>query len=339
MEGRAAGTMRRSQGQMVVARALWYVKPGVAELRAERLALPTPGEARVKTLFSAVSRGTERLVAFGHVPQSEWQRMRAPLQSGTFPFPVKYGYSAAGTVILGPEHLAGKTVFCLHPHQDYFQAPCELLVPVPVSIPARRATLAANMETALNAHWDAGTGPGDSVLVVGGGIVGLLIARIAGLLGGARVVLCDTDPAKAALAAALDVPFVEPGHVPGDNQIVFHTSATSAGLQTAINAAAFEGRVVEVSWYGDTPVTVNLGGAFHAKRLQLVSSQVGHVAPSRRATVSHRKRLETALALLDDPVLDALIAHDIAFESAADELPALLTGAGGGLPPVIRYPD
>ncbi|HMN37456.1 MAG TPA: zinc-binding alcohol dehydrogenase [Hyphomicrobium sp.] len=339
MESRAAGPMRRSQGQMVVARALWYVKPGVAELRTERLAAPAPGEARVKTLFSAVSRGTERLVAFGHVPRSEWQRMRAPLQSGAFPFPVKYGYSAAGKVIAGPENLAGKNVFCLHPHQDHFQAACDMLIPIPEAVPVRRATLAANMETALNAHWDAGAAPGDRILVIGAGVVGLLVARLASRIAGVHVGLCDTDPAKAALAAALDIPFMAPADAPGGNQIIFHTSATAAGLQTAIDAAAFEGRIVELSWFGDRSVSVDLGGAFHAGRLRLISSQVGHVAASRRNTVNHRKRLEMALELLDDPALDALVTQEIAFEHAAEQLPALLTGTAAGLPPIIRYSD
>ncbi|MEZ5900170.1 MAG: zinc-binding alcohol dehydrogenase [Hyphomicrobiaceae bacterium] len=339
MESRAADVVRRSQGQMVVARALWYVKPGVAELRTERLGVPIAGEARVKTIFSAISRGTERLVAFGHVPQSEWQRMRAPMQSGSFPFPVKYGYSATGTVVAGPEHLAGKTVFSLHPHQDFFHAPVEMLVPVPDCVPARRATLAANMETALNAHWDAGTGPGDRVAVIGAGVLGLLTARLARRMPGVRVTLCDIDPAKAALASALDIPFSPPAELKDDNSIVFHTSATSAGLQTALAAAAFEGRIIEASWYGDAPATVHLGGAFHARRLRLISSQVGHVAPSHRPTFSHRKRLETALCLLDDPLLDALVSEEIPFEAVPQQLAAVLSNSSGGLPPLIRYPD
>ena len=128
--------------------------------------------------IARISRGTERLVANGEVPESEWARMRAPLQAGAFPYPVKYGYSATGIVTAGPDALIGKTVFCLHPHQDHFQVPEAMLAVVPDGIPAKRATLAANMETALNAHWDAGTLPGDRVLVVGAGIVGLLTAYL-----------------------------------------------------------------------------------------------------------------------------------------------------------------
>lgn len=339
MERQAASTGRRSQGQMVVARALWYVKPGVAEMRTERLEPLRPGEARVKTLFSALSRGTERLVMSGRVPKSEWQRMRAPFQSGNFPFPVKYGYCAAGLVVNGSPGLIGQRVFCLHPHQDYFQVAEDSLLVLPDEVKQRRAILAANMETALNAHWDAGTGPGDKVLVIGAGIVGLLTAYLARRLAGTEVAICDSDPGKAGLAAALGLRFVLPVDLPRDNRLVFHTSATAAGLQSAIEAAAFEGRIIELSWYGDAQVSVVLGGAFHSKRLQIIASQVGHVAPSRRPITTHRQRLATALTLLADPALDALVSSDIDFNACAALIPTLLGGENAGPLPVLRYPD
>lgn len=339
MDSKVAGVVRRSQGAMVVARALWYVKPGVAELRTERLVLPRAGEVRIRTLFSALSRGTERLVFAGHVPRSEWNRMRAPMQAGDFPFPVKYGYSAAGVVVAGSDALMGKTVFALHPHQDYFHALEAGVVTVPDNVPAARATLAANMETALNAHWDAGTGPGDTVLVIGAGVVGLLTAYLAGRLAGTRAVITDIDPGKEAAARALGLSFARPGEAPRDNRMVFHTSATPAGLQSALEAAAFEGRVIEMSWYGDAPVTLLLGQDFHAKRLTIVSSQVGHVAPSRRAQMKHRDRLALALSLLDDPVLDSLVEEQIAFEALPAALPSLLMDRGRAALPVIRYPE
>src|SRR5262245_61183027 len=110
-----------------IARALWYVAPGVAELRASSLAALGPGEARVRALFSGISRGTERLVFQGQIGSSEWERMRCPLQEGAFPFPVKYGYCTVGAVEDGPAGLLGRRVFCLHPHQDVLQVPADRL--------------------------------------------------------------------------------------------------------------------------------------------------------------------------------------------------------------------
>lgn len=328
---------RRSQGQIVVARSLWYVKPGVAELRTERLAAPRPGEARVATQFSAISRGTERLVAYGEVPESEWARMRAPFQAGAFPYPVKYGYSATGTVTAGSDGLLGKTVFCLHPHQDHFQVAEDMLAIVPNAIPARRATLAANMETALNAHWDAGTQPGDRVLIIGAGVVGLLVAYLATRIAGADVTITDIDRERGILAEALGIRFAPFNALNDDNRIVFHTSATGAGLETALNAAAFEGRVIELSWYGARPATICLGGAFHSRRLQLISSQVGHVSPTQRPTISHRQRLQKAIALLDDARLDALVREEISFSEVPLRLPQIFSNASASACPIINY--
>ncbi len=354
-------TTRRSTGKMQMARAVWFARPGVVELRPEQVAPPQPDEARVRMLYSGISRGTERLVLSGAVGPSEWERMRAPLQVGNFPFPVKYGYCAVGMVEIGPAALQGRTVFCLHPHQDVFNAPIAMLVPVPDAVPARRATLAANVETALNALWDAGAGPADRIVVVGAGVVGLCVAALCCRLPGADVTVIDIDEARRTIVesfggsfvATSDTtvagghPAVEPGSPSGeqpatpkepfDADVVFHTSATQAGLNTAIACAGMEATIVELSWYGEKTVTVALGGAFHSRRLKLISSQVGQVSPSRRARWTYRRRIEAALTLLDDARFDALVAEDIAFTDAVEEFPRLLGPGAGGLAPVVKY--
>jgi NADPH:quinone reductase-like Zn-dependent oxidoreductase len=335
-------TQRRSTGKIQTARALWYVEPGVAELRPEQLANPKPDEARVRTLFSGISRGTERLIFSGQVGASEWERMRAPLQAGQFPFPVKYGYCAVGVVDIGPSELLGRTVFCLHPHQDMFNAPVSMLVPIPDGIPAKRATLAANAETALNALWDAGAGPGDKIVIVGAGVVGLMVAGIAAQLPAADVTVVDVDPTRREIVERLGARFVPASKLDGsdadvDADIVVHTSVNQAGLNTAIRLAGFEGTIVELSWYGDKLVTVDLGGPFHSKRLKLVSSQVGHVSAGRRPRWSYRRRMEAAIRLLANSALDALVTVELAFADTPAELPRVLGPTAYGLAPVIRY--
>lgn len=248
---------------------------------------------------------------------------------------MKYGYCAVGMVDAGPAELLGKRVFCLHPHQDRFVVAAGRVAVVPEGIPARRAVLAANMETALNAHWDAGSGPADRIVVVGGGVLGLLTAFIAAKLPGAEVTLVDLDESRAGLAQALGCRFALPPNCPQDADLVFHASASAGGLATAIGAAGFEARIVELSWYGEGNVAAPLGGAFHARRLQLVSSQVGQVSPSRRVRFDYARRANAALALLADARLDALITDEIAFKDAPARLPALFAGAG--LTAVLRY--
>jgi NADPH:quinone reductase-like Zn-dependent oxidoreductase len=342
MAGGSGNMMAEASGDSGrMARALWYAGPGVVELRTARLPPLAQGEARVRALFSGISRGTERLVLQGHIGRSEWERMRCPLQEGAFPHPVKYGYCAVGKVEEGPADLLGRHVFCLHPHQDVFQAPADRLTVIPEPIPARRATLAANMETALNALWDSGAGPADRIVVVGAGVVGLLVASLAARLPGAAVTVVDVEAARRPLAEALGAGFATPAEASGKAQIeadiVFHTSASASGLKCAIGCAGLEATVVEMSWYGDKPVEVGLGGAFHSRRLRLVSSQVGQVSPGRRPRWDFRRRMQAALLLLDQPALDLLVAEDIAFEDAARELPRILAPGAHGLAPVIRY--
>src|SRR5947199_2090853 len=319
-----------------MAKALWYVGDGRAELREEAVAPPGGGEVRVRALYGAISRGTERLVASGRVPASEYERMRAPLMAGAFPFPVKYGYATVGRVEEGGT--PGQGVFVLNPHQDEFTIPAKMAVPVPKAVPPARAVRAANMETALNALWDGVPGPADRIAVIGGGIVGLLIARLAARMPGTEVTLVDIVPERAALARALGARFAMPDEAPRDCDLVVHTSASPKGLATALALAGDEATIMELSWYGTGEVAVPLGEAFHSRRLRLVASQVGQVAPSHRSRWAYGRRLAAALALLDDPALDVLLAPAIGFDELPARIPALLATTGDARCPLIRYP-
>nr|WP_256476299.1 zinc-binding alcohol dehydrogenase [Siccirubricoccus soli] len=305
-------------------------------MRAETLPPRAPDQALVRSLASGVSRGTERLVSQGRVPQSQWAAMRAPLMAGEFPFPVKYGYAAVGVVEDGPPALRGRRIFCLHPHQDRFLAPAAMCIPVPDAVPDHRAVLAANMETALNILWDARPLPGERALVIGAGVVGLLAAALLARIPGLELIVTDLDPSRAPLIEALGARYLPPESVPGEQELILHASASEAGLRLALGRAGFEARILEASWHGDRTVALPLGEAFHAKRLALLSTQVGAVAPAMRGRRSHAERLALALALLDDPRLDALLAPPTRFAALPDALPALL--AGGGAPcPLVTY--
>jgi NADPH:quinone reductase-like Zn-dependent oxidoreductase len=327
--------MARSSEQR--AEALWYVAPGKAEIRSEPLATPD-GMVRIRAVASALSRGTERLVFSGRVPESEFERMRAPFMSGAFPYPVKYGYAMVGRVEEGPADLKGRLCFALYPHQTVFNLPAKNIVPLPDGLPPERAVLAANMETALNALWDGQPGPADRVVVVGAGVLGLLVARLCAEIPGTAVTVVDINPERAAIAARLGAAFATPNKAPADCDLVFHTSASAAGLATALRLAGDEATVLELSWYGADEVKVPLGDVFHSRRLKLISSQVGKVAPSHRPRWDYRRRLSAALDLLNDPVLDALIAPPIAFADLPAKLPDILNPTSGVLCQLIRYP-
>jgi threonine dehydrogenase-like Zn-dependent dehydrogenase len=287
----------------------------------------------VRTLHSGISRGTELLVFRGEVPESEYERMRAPFQEGDFPAPLKYGYASVGVVEQGPQALLGRKVFCLYPHQTHYVVPAEEVHPLPEGLPPARAVLAANMETAVNALWDAAPRIGDRIAVVGSGVVGLLAAWLAGRMPGCEVEVIDTNPARRAVAEGLGLAFASPQAARPHADLVIHASGNAEGLATALRLAAFEATVLEMSWYGRQPVTLPLGEAFHSRRLTLRSSQVGHVSQSQRARWSHGRRLALALSLLRDPALDALLTDAAPFK----ELPAVLERLAAGAPQTLCH--
>ncbi|SDK15221.1 zinc-dependent alcohol dehydrogenase [Billgrantia gudaonensis] len=319
--------------------AFWILSPGHGALREEWLPEPGPGEVRVRARFGAVSRGTEALVFRGQVPESEFTRMRAPFQAGDFPGPVKYGYVSVGVVEAGESELVGREVFCLHPHQERYVVPVEAVIPLPEGVPAARAVLAANLETALNAVWDGAPGPGDRIAVIGAGVVGALVAWLCAAIPGTRVELIDVATQRVELARRLGVGFASPERAAPDCDRVFHASGNPAGLRLALELAGLEARVVELSWYGEREASLPLGQAFHSRRLQLISSQVGRLPAERAARWDHRRRLALALELLTDVRLDALISGESDFRDLPELMPELAASAGEVLCHRLRYPQ
>jgi 2-desacetyl-2-hydroxyethyl bacteriochlorophyllide A dehydrogenase len=319
------------------ARAYWVVEPGHGEIRPASLGEPGANDVLVRTLWSGISRGTESLVFDGRVPEREYETMAAPFQEGRLPGPVKYGYLNVGTVEHGPAELAGRTVFCLYPHQTRYVVPASAVVPVPADVPARRAVLAGTVETAVNVAWDAAPLVGDRIAVVGAGMVGSCVARLLGQIPGVRAILIDVDQDRARVADAFGIDFATPDEAPGGHDLVIHTSATSEGLGRSLELLRPEGRVIDASWYGDAPVTVPLGEAFHSARLTIQASQVGAVALARRDSRTYRDRLGLALELLADPAYEILLTGSSTFDELPETMAAIATGSLRGLCHTIDY--
>lgn len=319
------------------ARAFWVVAPGRGEIRVESLASPSAEEVVVRSLYSGISRGTEALVFQGRVPVSEHQRMRAPFQAGDFPAPVKYGYASVGEVEQGPRDLRGRRVFALHPHQTRYVVPARAVYPLPQAVPASRAVLAANLETAINGLWDARAQAGDRIAIIGAGTIGCLVAWLASHMPGSAVELVDINPGRAAVAKALGIRFVTPDSVSNEADVVIHSSGSPAGLGLALNVAGFEATIVEMSWYGTQMVPIPLGEVFHARRLTLKSSQVGTVANSQRPRWDAPRRMSLALTLLADPALDTLITGESKFEDLPQVMSELASGPGATVCHRITY--
>ena len=322
----------------MLSQSLWIEAPGQAVLRTSPLAAPGEGEVLVQTLHTGISRGTESLVFRGTVPPQLAARMRCPFQEGDFPGPLKYGYINVGRIIGGAGPV-GQAVFCLYPHQDRFVVPADAVTPIPDGIPLGRAVLTANLETAINGVWDARPGPGDAIAVVGGGVVGCLVGWLCAQIPGCSVELIDTNPERAEIAQSLGMTFRLPHQARPEADRLFHASGSPAGLQTALNLAGEEAEIIELSWYGMTPVSVPLGAHFHPRRLTIRSSQVGNLPPHQRPRWTYRRRLALALRLLADPRLDGLINEHSAFSQLPQTLKRLTEAPSGVLCHRVDYPE
>lgn len=334
--GTTTGAPRFTGGRRS-ARAFWSSGRGTGEIRTVELPGTGPGDVLVRAVCSGVSRGTEAMVWSGRVPVGARASMRAPFQDGDFPGPVKYGYLSVGVVEEGPPGLVGRTVFCLHPHQTAYVVPAAAVTPVPDGVPPARAVLTGLVETAINALWDAAPLVGDRIAVVGAGALGCCVARLAAGIPGVTVTLIDLDPRRADVAADLGVAFAVPADAPGGQDLVCHTSATSAGLSRSLELLRRDGTVIELSWYGDSGTTLRLGDVFHSERLTVRGSQVGTVSPARQASRTSADRLALALELLRDPAFDALLTGESAFEVLPVAMSRLASGDLRALTHIVTY--
>lgn len=306
-------------------RQYWTESTDTGALREVPLPAPGPGELLIETLHSGISRGTESLVHRGEVPANITEIMQAPFQLGELPFPVSHGYLNVGVVRQGSEALIGKTVFTLAGHREHVVVPEAAAHVLPESCPPQRALLAGIGEVGLNGLWEGPVMVGDRVAVVGGGLIGLTTALLASTMALQRLQVVEIDAERRAFIESLGLEAVTPQDAKLDNDVVLHSSASSAGLTTALRLAGDDAVVVEQSWYGTGDQQIPLGADFHARRLRIAATQVGQVPGPRRMRRTRGQRLATALAMLDSRFDPLISGH-----SPLAELPAVMQDVASG---------
>jgi len=288
------------------AQELWHITTSDTQVKETSIA-NDDSKLTIEAKYSFISQGTEKLVRRVNVPEELQSSMRVPYMKGSFELPLNYGYAIVGQVVEGPKAWENRYIHCMHPHASYFQITAADAYDLGESISSRHS-LIGNLETAINGVWDSNMTKGARILIVGLGSIGLLTGLVAEKLFQAEVYFLEQNPERKTWAetkgwSALKVP----DHV----DFAFHTTATSAGLQSAIDALKTEGTVVELSWYGKRKVEINLGGSFHIQRKKIIASQVSTIPPLRQVDWDFKKRKDLAkeLALeleIPEPVLISL---------------------------------
>jgi threonine dehydrogenase-like Zn-dependent dehydrogenase len=320
------------------AHAYWLVSPSLGEIRETTIAPFLREPLFLNTLYSGISPGTERLVGSAKVPQECWETMGCLYMEGSFAFPLKYGYSLVGQVEEGSDQ--GKRFFVMHPHQSRVVVENSDALNLPDWLPSKRATLIPNTETALNAVWDAQVSQEDRILIVGAGIVGILISFVLSKEYNLETDFLEQDQQRIRYLEQL--PWLKNSRLAtdykeGNYNIVFHTSASSSGLQSAINALAFEGRCIELSWYGTQLVSLQLGGSFHYDRKEIIASQVSSIARPMRKLVNFHQRKERVLCLLVDAAVDVLLEPVISFRDLPKFMSLLYQRKVQAVSPLVEY--
>jgi 2-desacetyl-2-hydroxyethyl bacteriochlorophyllide A dehydrogenase len=311
---------------------LYFIAPGEVEVREEALPPPGAGMALVRVLFSAISPGTELLIYRGQFPDDMDVDENIPALSGSFKYPLPYGYAAVGRVEaigkdVAPQWLE-RLVFAFQPHASYFIAGVSELVPLPEDITPDQAVFLPNMETAVNFVMDGAPLIGERVAVFGQGIVGLLTTALLARFPLASLVTLDRYDLRRQASLRLGAyTSLDPSApecrealkqlLPGGADLVYELSGMPAALDTAIATAGFAARVVIGSWYGQKKTALNLGGRFHRSRIRLISSQVSSLAPELSARWTKARRFDVAWEMLRLVQPDRLITRHMPLTAAS----------------------
>jgi 2-desacetyl-2-hydroxyethyl bacteriochlorophyllide A dehydrogenase len=323
------------------ARALWFTAPGRVEIREETVA-PAPGQLLVFSELIGISHGTEMLFFRGAAPEDAEADLTIPALGGGTGYPIKYGYINVG------RSESGDRVFAFYPHQDRFALAEDETIRIPGGVGPEDAVFLAHMETALGIVHDAAPLAGESILIFGQGTVGLLAAEVLARFPGVRVISVEPSETRRKASEAAGCVSLPPGGKELAERVLdltggrgadaaIDTSGAPAALQTAIDPLAFEGTVVEASWFGGTRVPLDLGRAFHRKRLAIRSSQVSRLSPGLSGRWDKKRRLALALELLRETKPSKYITHRIPLEQAQKAFDLIASG-GEGMIQVVLVP-
>ena len=306
--------------------ALWHDSASGSLLREVAL---SPDQVRIESIYSLISIGTERLVATGKVPEEAYQVMRVPYMLGSFDFPCTYGYSLVGSV-----RNTDQLVHVMHPHQDQVSvADSDLFYLPAMDAPPSRFALLSNMETAVTILWDAEPHPGESVLILGAGLIGLLTAS---LLARENISfeLEDINENRAWKAKMLG--FNAKGSR-NSYDLIIDTTGNPKALQYAIDHTRKNGRIIVAGWMGSQQSNLLLGGAFHYNRLTIKSSQVSSIPSHKQAEWNFEERKKLCIHHLKNDFYDRLIDHVVDFQDLPQEFDRIRKGDYPYLSLIVKY--
>ena len=317
------------------------IKPRDVGLREYPTPEPAAGEVRVRTLYSGISAGTELSMYRGTNPylSKRWDSEAALFLPGqvTLSYPVDaWGYSEVGEIdALGDGATGlqvGEVVWGAWSHRSHAVLPAEALLDqvLPAGLDPVVGTFDRVGAVALNAVLASGACIGETVVVFGLGVIGLLATQLLGCQG-LDVIAVDTAPHRLELARKFGATPLSARHGDlaiavrdltqgrGADRVIELTGAYPA-LHQAIRVAGVGGTVIAAGFYQGPATALALGEEFHHNRVTLISSQIGSLPLALRDRWSRERLYRTVIQLCAAGRLDPLplVSHVIPARSATE---------------------
>lgn len=242
----------------ITSRAVVFPSRGSIELRDVQVKEPKAGDVLIRTAFTSISAGTERMLLNGQMPHP------------ALAFPVVPGYETVGQVVevgnKAPQDLLGKWVYIggarcfkgVNPawggQSQFISSEAERVVELGDGTPPEYGVLLALLATSLHGIERAAIKPTDKVLVLGQGIVGHLAARLIKRAGAGQVVVADQIDSRLKHAVADQVINVRRESleelVGGSSMdVIVEATGSMKALSSALPMLADHGRVLLLGYY------------------------------------------------------------------------------------------
>ncbi len=259
------------------AEQLINVAAGELELRPAELEDPGADELLVRTSVSGISPGTERAWCLG-------------LPNTPRTWPRQTGYSLVGEVVAAGTNVEielGTRVHVCEPHASAVLTRTDRVTPLPEEVDDAQATFLAQLQIAIGGVRRARVELGETVLVIGGGLIGQLAAQFAHTAGAGEVLLADLSEHRRDLAETCGhATSVDPASHDGQARIaaagdhggpdvVIEVTGAPEPIRDAFEFAAPGGRVVLLGSTRGATDEVNFYRDVHKKGLTILG---GHNA-------------------------------------------------------------
>ncbi len=324
----------------------------------------------VKTLYTNISHGTEMHFYRGtsrlfhkrrdpkrniFVDSDEENGLRYPLRSSD-PGAWYMGYGHVGKVMEIGRNVSdcglriGDRVFANKTHQTLVKGAPGEFTRIPDDIPSENAAIMLLLKTAYTGILDTRISLGDTVVVIGLGMVGQLVVQLAKMSGALEVIALDAVPRRleAALQNGADKLFDvtdsdtdvalairDMTRCKGPDSVI-EVSGNPKALQEAIRIASPNTRVTVMSFYQDS-VQLDLSCDFHSGRISLQSCHSGGVIPELMQTYGPDRKKDVCVKLLSKLCLDNLFTHRIKYENIADAYKMIDEGDPELIATLIEY--